>query len=125
MNSILLSIHKNYSDKIFSGQKKFEYRRVIPKSRISRIMVYEARGCGKIVGELIIDNIVSGSISEIWESTSYAGGVTYHDFVNYFQGKNKVFAYSISKVKIYDKPKSLADFGLSKAPQNFVWIERD
>lgn len=125
MNSILLSIHKSYSDKIFSGQKKFEYRRVIPKNRISRIMVYEARGCGKIIGELIIDNIVSGSMSEIWESTSYAGGVTYQDFVNYFNGKNKAFAYSISKVKIYDKPKSLADFGLSKAPQNFVWIERD
>ena len=37
---ILLSIHPEYVKKIISGEKKWEFRKVLPKGRFDTIVIY-------------------------------------------------------------------------------------
>jgi predicted transcriptional regulator len=39
MATILISIKKEYVDKILTGEKKVEYRTLIPKNKVDRIVI--------------------------------------------------------------------------------------
>ena len=41
----------------------------------------------------------------------------------YFKNKDKAYAYKLGKVKVYECPKSLLDFGLRMAPQSFAYVK--
>lgn len=52
---ILISIKPQFVDKIRRGEKKFEFRRVLPKHQeVDTIIVYASKPVGKVVGEMII-----------------------------------------------------------------------
>ena len=124
MQTILLPIQKKYCEKIFSGQKFYEFRKSVPSKNIEKIIVYESRGCGMAIGELLIKGIISGSIEEIWQLTKNKAGIEYSEFIKYFKSCEVAFVYSILSYVKYNKPKSIDQYNLSRAPQNFVWIER-
>ena len=44
------------------------------------------------------------------------------DIEIYFDGKNG-YAIHISKVEVFDKPKELKEFGITKAPQSYMFVE--
>ena len=57
MSIILMSIKPEYVDKIFSGEKKYEYRKRLCKEKIDTIIVYSSSPIQKVVGELKIKQI--------------------------------------------------------------------
>lgn len=123
MNTIILSIHKQYCDLIFGGKKRFEFRKSVPSHAVSSILVYEAKGSGKIIGELTIEDALIGPPDEIWSQTKDVAGIDKESFFNYYRGKQKVVAYVIKSAHKYEKPKSLSDFGISRPPQNYIWVK--
>ena len=123
MASIILSIQKQYCDLLFEGKKHFEFRKSIPSRPVSSIFIYEARGCGAIVGELIIENILIGIPEEIWSQTKELAGIDKKSFFDYYRGKQKAIAYVIESIHKYEKPKPLSDFGISRPPQNYIWVK--
>ena len=124
MIEILLPIRKEFSDKIFSGEKKFEFRKSIPKSQVSKIYVYESRSCGIIVGEICVADVLCDTPEALWNVTKQASGIDYDSYLSYFKGKTKAYAYPIKSFIKYECPKGLSDFGLSRAPQNFVKVQK-
>ena len=60
------------------------------------------------------DDIRAGEIYE--ESKMYDKDVVY------FKGKDIAYAYKLGNIKVFDQPKSLADYGLKAAPQSFAYI---
>lgn len=124
MGIILLSIRKQYCEQIFSGVKKYEFRKKAPVSNIDKILVYESHGCGKIVGEIIIEDILYGSVNEIWELTNKDAGIDSESFSKYYEGHSHAIAYKISDFTKYENPITLSSFGISSAPQNYMWVER-
>lgn len=42
-----------------------------------------------------------------------------------YVGKRKFFAWHIDNLEIFDKPKELSEFGLTKAPQKCAWVYID
>lgn len=124
MIEIVLPIRKEFSDKIFSGEKKFEFRKSIPKNHVSKIYIYESRGCGAIVGEIDVDYVLCDTPKDLWNVTKQASGIDYESYLTYFKGKTKAYAYPIKKYTKYECPKNLSEFGLSTAPQNFVKIKK-
>lgn len=56
---VLLSIKPEYAYKIFSGEKKFEYRKIIFKKKIKSVIVYATKPVGKIIGEFEIEDIIN------------------------------------------------------------------
>lgn len=124
MSSIIISIHKQYCDALFSGKKRFEFRKTIPSHRVSHLLVYEAKGCGKVIGKLEVTSTIIGTPEEIWIQTQKLAGIDKDSFFSYYNGKRKAIAYVIGAYERYSRPKPLSDYGLSRPPQNFVWIEK-
>lgn len=76
-----------------------------------------------MVGEATIDEILEGSPAEIWEIAKTAAGITKKFYFSYYAGKDIAIAYKLRNVIIYEKPKKLSDFGISQAPQSFVYLD--
>lgn len=52
MCSIILSIYPRFVDKIISGDKKFEFREVLPKRNVDKIIIYSTSPIMKIIAEV-------------------------------------------------------------------------
>ena len=69
MSTILMSIKPEYVNKIFSGEKRYEYRKRICKNNIEKVIVYSSYPVQKVVGELIIKDILYDKKDIIWNKT--------------------------------------------------------
>lgn len=81
---IMYSIHKIWNDKIFSGEKTLEFRTKLPKDLKpgTKIYLYETKkgkGCGKVVGECRVNNIIP-VLSDTGEWPAYGC----YPFMEYF-----------------------------------------
>jgi len=122
---VLLSIKPEYVEKIFKGEKKFEYRKSIFSNKsVTKIVVYSTMPVGKIVGEFSIDEILLNNPDAIWEETKNDSGVQEQFFYDYFRGRQNAYAIKISNPQLYKKPidPKKQDI-LFVPPQSFRYIE--
>ncbi len=122
MSKILMSIKPEYVDKIFFGEKKYEYRKRICKKKIDTIIVYSSYPIQKVVGELKIEKVLYDKKSIIWNKTNRYGGITKTKYDKYYENCDYAVAYEIKKAILYDKQKDLKDFNVKMAPQSYVYI---
>ncbi|MEN0057108.1 MAG: ASCH domain-containing protein [Mucilaginibacter sp.] len=122
---VLLSIKPEYVEKIFSGEKKFEYRKCIfQKKNIKTIVIYSTMPVGRVVGEFQIGEILSASPGEIWGITKEFSGIKESFFQQYFKDKNLAHAIQIKKLTVYEKAKKLQEVITgSVPPQSFCYID--
>jgi predicted transcriptional regulator len=120
---VLLSIKPEFADKIFSGEKCYEFRRVIfKKPGVKTIVVYASSPVQKVIGEFEIANIICDNIPSLWRKTRTKSGISENYFYDYFGDKELGFAIKIKKVKRYDSPLCLKkDFGLIP-PQSYLYL---
>jgi len=121
---ILLSIKPKYAEKILAGDKLFEYRKIIPKTKkIKTVVIYATKPIGKIVGEFTIDQILSDTPDKLWICTSTYAGLSQATFDNYFKDQKKAFAIKIKSVKRYPNPLDLETLlGKKRPPQSFYYL---
>ena len=122
MSIILMSIKPEYVDKIFSGEKKYEYRKRMCKEKIDTIIVYSSSLIQKVVGELKIKQVLYNKKSIIWDKTNRYGGITKTKYDKYYENCDYAVAYEIEKAVLYNKPKDLKDYNVRTAPQSYVYI---
>ena len=123
MSTMLLSIKPKYAKVILEGKKKYEFRKSKPKDDVRRIIFYASSPEKRVVGEAMIDEIIEGTPHEIWEIAKTAAGITKKYYFSYYAGKNKAIAYKLKDVIIYKNPKKLLDYGISHAPQSFIYLD--
>lgn len=123
MSTILMSIKPEYVEQIFSGRKKYEYRKKLCKQKIDKIIVYSSFPVQKVVGELIIDEVLHNKKEIIWDETNIYGGINKDKYDKYFEKNDYAIAYKIKKFIIYDEPKSLMDYNIKTAPQSYIYIK--
>ena len=123
MPTMLLSIKPKYAKAILEGKKQYEFRKNKPRDGVTRIIFYASSHQKQVVGEAIIDEILEGTPKEIWEITKTAAGITKELYFSYYARKDKAIAYKLKDVVVYDTPKELSDFGISRAPQSFVYLD--
>lgn len=123
MNSILLSIRPEYVKGILAGTKKYEYRKRLANNDIKYIYIYSTSPEMKVVGRVEIIDIVRSSPTALWEKTKNAAGISRQNYRQYFKGCKTAFAYQLGDVQVYDTPKDIKDFGITTAPQSFVYID--
>ncbi len=122
---VLLSIRPEYADRIFKGEKKYEYRKTLFKREdVDTVIVYATKPVGKVIGEFKIDSIMEDNPINIWEKTKLYSGIDKNVYTEYFAGREKGFAISIKKTRIYKKPLELEElnFNIKCAPQSFMYI---
>lgn len=124
MRKVLLSIKPQFVAQIQQGNKRFEYRRKIFKdTSVNTMLIYSSSPVCKVIGECRIARIHSGLVNEIWEQTAMYSGITADYYYQYFEGLDRAFAIELSDVIVYDTPKDLADYQISRAPQSFQYID--
>lgn len=119
---ILISINPEHVENILNGKKKYEYRKIAAKKDISSIIIYETTPVKRIVAEAEIIDVLMLEPEELWAQTKEASGINKEFFDEYFQGRDIAYAYKLGKVKRYETPKTLLDYGVKAAPQSFVYV---
>lgn len=123
MSTILMSIKPEYVKKIFDGTKKYEYRKTKCKIKPTKIIVYTSSPIKKVVGEIIIEDILYDKKEIIWDKTKVSGGIEKKNYDKYFEKKEDAIAYKIKEYIKYDSPKELSEYNIKYAPQSYVYIK--
>ena len=116
MKNIVISINPEHV------KKKYEDRTRAAKSDVNKIIIYETTPIKKVVAEAEIIEVLAMDPEDLWEQTSEYSGITKSFFDSYFNNRDIAYAYKIGKVKKYDEPKTLQEFGLKSAPQSFAYV---
>jgi predicted transcriptional regulator len=93
---------------------------------------------GKVVGEFICDKVnyinyetiedYSGDVGDVcynnseYEKMCSDACIDYYSLFEYSSGKD-LYALHITAVKAYDKPKELGEYGLTRPPQSWQYIQ--
>lgn len=84
MCKILLSINPEYVSKIFSGEKMYEFRKILAKRHPEKIIIYCTSPISAIVGEADIETILIDTPQNVRHMTRDVGGVEDTFFFSYF-----------------------------------------
>lgn len=132
MKSVLISIQPKWCELIASGKKTVEVRKTKPKLDTPfKVYIYEtkrqwiysvlrkmglhnlvnrlAMGVGKVVGEFVCDSIETVDYSQNYYFTRFYTCLKTSEMWEYGRGK-PLYAWHISNLVIYDKPKELYEF---------------
>lgn len=123
MLNALFSIKPKYAERIFSGEKRFEFRTTACKKQIDKIIIYETSPTSKIVGEVSVLEILKDDPQKIWEKTKEYAGIEYDAFLDYFSKREIAYAYVLENPLKYENPKSLKELNISAPPQSFIYIK--
>ena len=150
MKSVLISIKPQWCEKIASGKKTIEVRRTAPKETPFKAYIYEkydkkyddigicwgngkwfGHGCKKVIGEFICDEVERFSVGSLRsDDIEKLACLSYNEMINYFYKPEELdgktvkqgFAWHISDLKIYDKPKELSEFRKSGFMTEEEWL---
>ena len=123
MATILLSIKPEYANRIFDGQKQYEYRKRIPKKEVSKIVVYSSAPEQAVIGEVEVVKTLNMKPTPLWNSTKANAGISRSKYRKYFSGCTMAYAFVIGSSEKYPTSKSLADFNIQSATQSFVYLD--
>jgi predicted transcriptional regulator len=108
---ILLSIKPQYAELIFTGKKKFEFRRTIFKNRnVKTIIVYAS------------SPVLQSDLKSLWKVTKEFAGIDKDLFYEYFNNKQDGFAIKIAKTRRYRKPLCIKEDFKLFPPQSFLYL---
>lgn len=122
MNKILISIKKEFVDRIISGEKKYEFRTRVAKNDINKLIIYCTLPTKMVVAEAEIIEIIELPKEEMWNQTRDYAGISKEGFMKYFSKNEKAYAYKLGKITVYEHEKELNYYGIKHAPQSFVYI---
>lgn len=122
---ILLSIKPEFVEEIFSGRKKFEYRKAIfANKEVTSVLVYSTMPVGKIVGEFTIEDVLVDEPQSIWRKTKRFSGITKHFFDEYFTGRSRAYAIKVGTLLLYDEPiNPYEKWDSFVPPQSFRYVD--
>ncbi|MBE9059910.1 hypothetical protein [cf. Phormidesmis sp. LEGE 11477] len=122
---VLLSIKPKFANAIFSGEKQFEFRRVIFKDKtVKKVYVYASRPIGLVLGEFDIEEVITEDPNSLWSITKSASGISRKYFDEYFKGKSIAHAIKVSAVREYSEPTTLMKlFNVNRPPQSFMYVD--
>lgn len=123
---VLLSIKPEFAFKIFEGEKKFEFRKVIFKNpNVKTVVVYASAPVQQVIGEFEIEDILTSSPNHIWEMTKKYSGISEVFFNEYFADREVAHAIKIRKTRKYKKPLSLRENFNVSPPQSYLYLSAD
>ena len=116
----VFSLWKAYADAIWSGEKRYEFRRrrmsVAPGDRV---LVYETAPASAVVGEFIAGALVWGTPAQVRAAVGAAGGPGLDE---YFAGAEMVSGVRVVAPLRYARPRPLSDFGLVRPPLSYAFL---
>lgn len=125
MNKLLLPINPVHINNIYSGVKKYEFRKIKCKQDIDTIVIYATSPIKKVVAEVEVLEVIKNPPEAIWEVARKNAGIRKEFFNTYFEGRDVAIAFKLGKVKKYNRPKKLSELGITHAPQSFIYLKEN
>ena len=108
-NKLVMSMHPEYADRVFSRSKQVEFRKKFSvKWRGCKAVVYGTKPLGALMGEVTMRNITCDTPANVWERFGAMGGCSQQDFATYVGSSPSVYAIELSDVTPYISPIGLA-----------------
>lgn len=136
MKAVLISIQPKWVEKIAKGEKTIEVRKTAPQEVPFKAYIYctkekkqddiiwvgvcgdRGKWNGRVIGEFVCDNVEWMSMRDCDKAC-----MTLKEVVDYAKGK-KLYAWHISDLKIYDRPKELSEFFTPMGKRPSYMVER-
>ncbi|MDY6419213.1 MAG: ASCH domain-containing protein [Succinivibrio dextrinosolvens] len=119
---IVMSIKPEFANRIFSGEKEYEYRKKPFRKNISSVLVYASAPVKMVIGEFSVKQIMTDNPEIIWEKTRTKSGITYDYFRQYFKDSSQATAIQVEKAVRFNRLQQLSDFGIKRPPQSFCYL---
>jgi predicted transcriptional regulator/adenylate kinase len=126
-SAVIISLHPEHANKILSGEKKLEFRRVWATRPITAVIIYSTLPVKKIVAVAYIKQVHKGSPTKLWNlAKSIGGGLSRRTLYKYFEGKKEGYAIEFSSINCCN-PTINAESLLENfhAPQSFTYVGKD
>jgi predicted transcriptional regulator len=122
---VLLSLKPRFAEAILSGQKTFEFRRALfTRQDVRTVVLYASSPTCKVVGEFVLDDVLTLNLEELWGATHRGGGIDRTYFDEYFEGRTMGHALKVRRARRYRAPLCLrADLGIRHPPQSFQYLD--
>lgn len=125
---ILLSIFPAWAEAILVGKKRWEYRRVVPRTPLGTRVILLATGPkGALVGEFRLGGVVRCAVSELVERTCSDTPHSRQDIFDYFRGLAVGNAMRVEQPVRYQKPVTLGELKSIVprfvVPQSFRYLD--
>jgi len=101
---VILSIKPKYVERILSGEKKYEFRKVIFKKDVDEVIIYASSPVKKFVASFKIKKIIKDKPSKLWIKCNGESGVNEIEFFEYFQNKESGYAIKITDLQEFHVP---------------------
>lgn len=125
---LLMSIKTKYAKEIFDGTKRYEFRRksIGDNNCHKRIYIYSSGEEKAIIGYMVVDGIISGSLEDILVETKTPNS---EEMIDYYRGVSVCYALHIGEYHKFIKPIKLTDIKEIDrefvAPQFYRYIKAD
>jgi len=126
-SALLISIRPKYAEKIFSGIKTVELRRVRPRLKSGDlVLVYVSSPTKALMGAFEVDSVTGGSPRQIWEKFNGKSGLTKSEFNDYYEGAKQAFAVVLKRLWKFEKPVKLTQLRRNRSgfrpPQSYHYL---
>ncbi|ACB73639.1 ASCH domain-containing protein [Opitutus terrae] len=110
MNKVLLlSIRPEFSEKIFSGKKRVELRRLRPSVEAGDlVLVYTSSPQCELTGAFVVTEVQSATPDELWDKVRRACALSRRQFDDYYRGSKRAYGIRIGRAWRLDRPLKLA-----------------
>jgi len=121
---VILSIKPKHVKAIKTGNKHFEFRKVLFRKSVEGVYIYSTSPVKKITGYFKIGRIIEDLPFNLWEAFHEEAGITKTEFFTYYGNTNRGFAIEIKDAIFFDVEIDPEDFvpGFSP-PQSIRYVE--
>lgn len=138
---IILTMHKERVKELFSGEIKFEARKLKPDLILPiTVYIYESKksgGSGKIVGECTLVKILETDAFSCMrricddvesckerERLSLYSSTPIYELNKYAFNHKDIFFFEFADVLIYTEPKPITDYGIHFPPVSWMYVRK-
>jgi predicted transcriptional regulator len=121
----MMSLHPEWSTKLFAGEKTVEFRRRVPSHPITHVVVYATRPVACVVGYFSVDDVDSASPTELWARHGRNGSISRDRFMDYFRSLSLGYAITVGTVHRHPDGLPLEALGVRVPPQGFRYLTED
>jgi len=125
--TLLLSVRPLFADKILSGSKTIELRRVRPNVDAGdRILLYSSSPEMALLGSAKVEEVISGTPRSIWLQARGLAGISRQEYDNYFAGTDVAIGIRIYAARRFERPIPLQELRRRwpwlRPPQSFRYL---
>ncbi len=124
-NIVIISLHPQHANKLLSGEKKLEFRRIWASKPVSTVLIYSTAPVKKIVAIAHVQQVHLGSPTKLWSlAKAKGGGLSRRALYSYFKDKKQGYAIEFSSIKPCNPPIDPRPlFDDFHPPQSFAYID--